>query len=334
MSNILPKRFPCPVSSNAGFRSLLLAAAWLVAWWAVAAEPGPATFEVRQTETAVTVASGGQTILEYCRVPSPKKPYVQQLTTPRGVPILRDSPHDHKHHHALMFAIAAGGTGFWEESPKGGFQLPQGPVTVTQGPNGASVTLAQSLQWSPPDDGQPGRVAAADRIVLEERRTITLHTVPGARLLTWRSRLTVPKREPARPITLTGSHYYGLGLRFVESMDRVGRFLHSEGKDTVVVRGTEQVTPGRWCAYQATAQGAPVTVALFDAPKNPRSARFFTMTQPFSYLSATFNVWKEPMTLTSDAPLEFRWGVALWDGQVDAGPIDTLARQWGERLAE
>ena len=329
MPNVLSKQSSPLVSWNVGPVPLLVATVWLAASLATAA-----AFEVRQTETGVTVASGGQTILEYCHVASPKKPYVKRLATPRGIQILRDSPHDHKHHHALMFAIAAGGTGFWEEGPKGGIQTPQGPVTVSQSPSGSSVNLVQSLQWFPSGDEKQGGAGTADRMILEERRTITVHAVPGVRLLTWRSRLAVPKREPARPVMLTGSHYYGLGLRFVESMDRAGQFVHSEGKDTVVVRGTEQVTPGRWCAYQATANGAPVTVALFDSPKNPRPARFFTMTQPFSYLSVTFNVWKEPMTLTSDTPLEFRWGVALWDGSIDASHIETLARHWSQRLAE
>ena len=76
----------------------------------LAAEDRPTTgLQVAQTPTAVTVRSGDRTLLEYCTAASPRKPYVKQLFTPGGIQILRDSPFDHKHHHALMFAVAVDG---------------------------------------------------------------------------------------------------------------------------------------------------------------------------------------------------------------------------------
>jgi len=43
------------------------------------------------------------------------KPCVDVLCTPSGRNILRDSPWDHIHHHALMFAIGVNGVDFWGE---------------------------------------------------------------------------------------------------------------------------------------------------------------------------------------------------------------------------
>ena len=43
------------------------------------------------------------------------KPYADQLFSPAGVQVLRDSPLDHKHHHGLMYALAVDGVNFWEE---------------------------------------------------------------------------------------------------------------------------------------------------------------------------------------------------------------------------
>jgi len=128
---------------------------------------------------------------------------------------------------------------------------------------------------------------------------------------------------------LTGEHYFGLGLRFVESMDRGGRFLNAEGSAGESVRGSERLTPAKWCAYTATADGHPVTVAVFDHPSNPRHpARMFTMTPPFAYIAATLNLWKEPMTLKAGEVLELIYGIALWDGELQPAEIERVYRLW------
>ena len=49
----------------------------------------------------------------------PMKPCVDQVGSRRpAMQVLRDSPPDHKHHHALMFAVAVDGANFWEENPR------------------------------------------------------------------------------------------------------------------------------------------------------------------------------------------------------------------------
>ncbi len=46
------------------------------------------------------------------------KPYVDQLLSPAGVQVLRDSPSDHKHHHGLMYALEVDKVNFWEENSR------------------------------------------------------------------------------------------------------------------------------------------------------------------------------------------------------------------------
>ena len=53
----------------------------------------------------LTVSCDGKAGLTYSYRSVPAKPYVKRLTTPGGVNILRDAPHDHLHHHALMMAL-------------------------------------------------------------------------------------------------------------------------------------------------------------------------------------------------------------------------------------
>ena len=281
----------------------------LVACLAVSAAFVPAK---ARAEIVKLAAAGTQ--LEYQAAASPFKPYVAQIFTPAGVAVLRDAPKDHLHHHALMFAVSVEGVSFWEERSAAGRQVP-GELQRERD------LLRQSLDWTT----QEGR------IVLREERTIQLHEVPGraATLLTWRSRLQAPPGGGS--VQLTGSHYYGLGLRFVEAMDNVGRFFNSANAEGEPIRGTERLTNAAWCAYTAAVGGRPVTVAVFSHPANLRHPpRMFTMTSKFAYLGATLNLWKEPYPLEVGAPLDLRYGVAAWDGRPEAAAVEALYRRWRE----
>ncbi len=98
---------------------------------------------------------------------------------------------------------------------------------------------------------------------------------------------------------LSGSHYHGLGLRFVRSMDATGEFRNPDNDPGVIFRGEERLTRSRWCAYTAQADGKTVTAAMFDHPDNPRyPATWFTMAKPFAYMSATLRLHEEPLKVS------------------------------------
>lgn len=258
-------------------------------------------------------ATGDRLPLEYQAAANPFKPYVAQLYTPAGVAVLRDSPKDHVHHHALMFAVSVEGVSFWEEKPAtAGRQVPRELKRERD-------RLAQSLDWTLQDG----------KVVLREERSIRLHEVPSraATLLTWRSRLHAPPGRES--VKLTGSHYYGLGMRFVTSMDNEGVFFNSAKAAGEPVRGTERLTNAAWCAYTAAVDGRPVTVAVFSHPANLRHPpRMFTMTSKFAYLGATLNLWKEPYTLEAGCPLDLRYGVAVWDGKQEHAAVEAFYQRW------
>jgi hypothetical protein len=284
----------------------------------------------RKEKTTVSVSRGNQTLFRYRYADVPMKPCVDQLFSPAGVQVLRDSPHDHKHHHALMFALAADGVDFWAEFPNCGTQKQRSLETINRlvlMPNGQwqkRAGLAEELDWTNP---------ASKQTLLVERREVCVLGVLnakdadlGATLVEWQSQLETPQGTDS--VKLTGSHYFGLGMRFLQSMDG-GRFLYADDQPGEVVRGDERLTPAKWCAYAAKADGKPVTVAVFDDPQNIRyPAKMFTMTQPFAYLSATRNEWKEPITLRADKPLEFHYAVAVWDGKVDKPAVERLYQRW------
>ncbi len=281
----------------------------------VAASGGaePELSVVRESET-VRIEAGGRVVLRYRFDGVPYKPCVDWLATPAGVNILRDAPHDHLHHHALMYAVNIDGVSFWEERNKPGTQRHTGFADEER--------LVETLEWLDAD----GKVLAN-----EERTIALLGAVPGKpTLATWRTQLTVPPGKASA--TLTGAHYHGLGMRFVVSMDKDGTFRNGDDAEGEVVRGTERLTPSKWCAYTAKADGKTVTVAMFDHPDNSRSpALWFTMTDPFAYLSATLNLHREPLEVTQDKPLALCYGIALWDGDVKSKKIEQTYKRWRER---
>lgn len=284
-------------------------------------------------ENAVSINAGSQLLLRYPYRNVPFKPYVQQLFSPAGVNILRDSPADHLHHHALMFAVKVDGVNFWEETPTAGKQQHKSFTDVKTDTkidveNDKRLEIRQAgfteiIDWT----------TSNKELFLKERRTIDVRqgTDLGATLLTWQSKFELP--DGTESATITGSHYHGLGMRFIKSMDLTGTHRNADGKPGTVFRGDERLLRSTWCAYTANADGKPVTVAMFDHPQNPRHpATFFTMTKSFAYLSATLNLHKEPLKVVSGKPLVLRYAVAVWDGNVENDRIDKLYQLWTTKI--
>ena len=287
------------------------------------------------TETnSVWVRAGEAPVLQYRYGDVPFKPYIKELFAPAGVNVLLDAPPDHLHHHALMFACAVNNVDFWGEAvgPVDGHfeRLPGKQVhkdlTVTKRFSGVASEVpsrppfGEVLQWSRQGEKEP---------LLTEHRSIMVRRSgkPEATLVTWESRLMVPDGKESA--TLGGSHYHGLGMRFIRSMDNDGEFRNPDNDPGVIFRGEERLLRSRWCAYTAKADGKPVTVAMFDHPGNPRHpATWFTMAKPFAYLSATMRLHEEPLKVLAGKPLMLRYGVALWDGRVETSQIDELYKQW------
>jgi len=285
---------------------------------ALAANP----MRVVTDQNVVSVYEDEGVLLRYSYKDVPFKPYVKEFFTPGGVNVLLDAPADHLHHHALMFAVTADGVNFWEEQQAPGRQVHQrfDDVRVDSRDGAPFAGFSQQIDWQNPQSGQ---------LVLKEIRTIEVCNLaePKAALLTWQSQFDAPDAKES--VTLSGSHYQGLGMRFVRSMDLEGEFRNADGKAGVVFRGEERLVRSRWCAYTAKADGKDVTVAMFDHPGNQRHpATWFMMNTPFAYLSATLALHEQPLKVESDNPLVLRYAVALWDGRIEDAKIEELYKRW------
>ena len=324
-----------------------------VACWAIllcrvaaAQQPEPPKPLRLQMDQDVTMQVRGRTIATYRATPAPNRPFLRELWTPGfGIQVLRDSPFDHRHHHGMMFALSVDGRDFWCDTPTGaiGRQVPKPLEDVQLGgaADTSRVTFTQPLDWTAPDGTVP----------LHERRTITAFAdpkidapktpIPGAdpnkinvTLLTWRSILSVPG---SKPVKLGGSDFSGLGTRFVVSMDGKGKFFNSEGHESSTpgpdgqAIDNKRVTQSKWCAYTATADNRLVTIAMFHHPKNP--THYFChlhILNGFAFLTGALGVDQKPIEVKPGTPLDLRFGIALWDGEVDKDRVEAVYQKWVE----
>ena len=216
---------------------------------------------------------------------------------------------------------------FLVDEPINGRQVPK-PLEDAQlgGAAGTSrVAFTQPVDW----------VAPSGTVLLHERRTITAFadTKIDATLLTWRSCLSA---TGVKPVKLGGADYFGLGTRFVVSMDGKGRFFNSAGQEGSESGpdgagiGNKRVTQAKWCAYTATADNKPVTIALFNHPKCVYPSYCLHIHPGFAFLGATLGVDVKPIEVKPGRPLDLRYGAALWDGETDRGRVEAMYQKWVE----
>ena len=260
--------------------------------------------------TKFVLQHGGKVWARYRFDSVPFKPYVDELRTPSGKNALRDAPHDHLHHHGLMYGLRVGGCDFWGER-----DATFGKQVTLWGQLRRNIAGSE-INWNTPDS----------KTLLKELRNIGVERGNRVTFLDWQSVLT------AIGDTVLGGegagHYFGLGIRFDATMDKEGRFFNDTGKhDGEIVRGDERLTRCRWMAYTAKLSGEPVTLAVLDHPSNPIPMTAFTMGdagKSFAYISATMNLHREPVKLKADQRFSFKYRVAVWDGETTPENVEKI----------
>jgi len=313
------------ISKQFGERFVVVGRVWIVlaAWClahptargAMAAEgsTGNAALSVQCGDEVCSITWNGKTLMRYRKAVGVPKAYVAELAPPSGRNVLRDSPADHKHHHGLMFAVGVDGVDYWAEFEDSGRQVEAGDfrASAATDADAATATLTHTLNWVTPE---------GKRQLIERRRLRFRYSerIPRAVLLLWRSDLS--PADGAESVRLWGREYFGLGIRFLAALDGGNDFRNSAGGRGV--EGTDKAS-AEWCDYTAELDGKPVTIVLCDLPGNPRSpAKWFTMTQGFTYISATLGLAEEPLTITAQqSPLPLQYGVVVFDGAASDAEI-------------
>jgi hypothetical protein len=272
--------------------------------------------EAGKNASSWTILNGGTKVLVYAFDAQKFKPYVKELCTIKGDNILRDSPFDHLHHHALMYAIKVNGVNFWEELSGHGvekvIESPE-PVLGTSDANGARLpqaTITQRIHWLAPQDAfLPDNAPVA---LLIEKRTLVL-TVNAALqevALEWKSEFEVGPKTNA--VTLTGANYHGLGMRFRQDLDALA--VHSlGGVRPDLSNNRQEVSAAPWAAVSFAAPGQPATIALAGHPANARgNATYFNMLTPFAYLAATQGLDKDSLVYRQGEKFQLHYLVLVY----------------------
>ena len=291
--------------------ALIAAVAGLTLQMASAASP--LTAETISRPGRITLKYQGKPLMVYEFAPYAYKAYVKELYTLRGDNVLRDAPHDHLHHHALMYGIKVNGVNFWEETSGSGVQRvarTADPVFGTSPAGLPQAVLVQDLVWVPAADAFLPLTNTPS--LLNEIRTLTLtiDEKAGEVALQWRSRFTVGTKT--NTVVLTGSNYHGLGMRFLQELDGAAIHISPAGKPDLS-NNRQDVTAFPWEAVVFDAPGKPATIAVFGAPGNARgNPRFFAMRTAFPYLAATQGLDQEPLVYRTGDTFELNYLVALY----------------------
>ena len=264
-------------------------------------------------------AADGPLVALWQKTACPNKPYLAQLFAPgeKPLPLLADSPPDHFHHHGLMFGLKLDDTDFWAEKD------------IT---NAGREEVAETLA-APAGDGFTQRLrwlATDGTCLMDETRVVRVRsTGKGAAAVNWVDwQSTLTPAGGRAVVRLSGSHYFGLGMRFLPAWDKKAEFLFAGTAGQVVVRGAEKLTPGAWAAVRGEPSGHPVTVLMIDHPGNARAVKWFTMAEPFCYLSAALGLDTTPAQLKAGECWTLRYGLAVMPRLADAADLTKIAAEW------
>ncbi len=309
------------------FIACLLAAATCAATVAAA----QMTVEDTSRATEWTVKYQGRKLMVYSFAPDKFKPYVKELCTFDGENLLRDAPHDHLHHHALMYAIRVNGINFWEETPGSGVQKPvvTGKPEISTAQDGSpQARIRQTVHWIAAQDAflpDTGKLA-----LLVEERTLTLTVNPESKevALQWKSDFVLGGKT--NEVTLAGANYFGLGMRFQQELDPVAVHVFAGGKPDLS-ENRQDVSKHPWEAVTFDRPGKPATVVLFGHPANARGdAAYFSMRTPFAYLSATQELYKEPLVYRGQDRFQLNYLVALYPRLKSPEDITQRGQLWSK----
>ena len=271
----------------------------------------------------------GRKLLVYAFATNQFKPYVRELYTLRGENVLRDSPPDHQHHHGLMYAVYVNGINFWEERDAPGFEkhveLPLHTARIDA--NGTPVgSFTEIIHWLAPTNKTASDTLAAALLIEQRTLTVTVDEKNQEVALRWDSAFQVGPN--AGKVTIHGPNYDGLGLRLPESFNHVARFQNSADQ-SYTGPNTQNVIAARWSSVSGVMDGREVMLVLCGRPDNARGdGFFFSMLDPFAYLSATQGVDKKPLEYAAGDKFNLSYLLAVYSENKSPELVQRRCELW------
>lgn len=215
------------------------------------------------------------------------KPHLHPLNTPAGHTLSLASPHDHKHHKGLMYALRASDVNFWEEvstlpGEVPGRQRHERFASVSE--SGATVGFVEELSWLG-DEGGP--------LTFRERRSLSCRAAPDHHGYEW---VWATELEARREVALVMSqwsahradgvsvNYHGLGLRFRRDFGCTGgNALALDGAETPFADGMGRVP--REAEFRGSLDGASPAVRAGVRFRQDQENALFVLQTPFAFMS-------------------------------------------------
>jgi hypothetical protein len=283
----------------------------------------PLSLDVNAERGELEIRGKGQKLLVYAFASNQFKPYVSELYTLRGENVLRDAPADHLHHHGLMYAVQVNGVNFWEENIEPGFQRSDKPLKSPLRLPHARFT--QMIHWAASTNGP-----VTEALLVESRSlSLTINEADDEVALTWESNFSVG--PASRKIKLHGTDYNGLGLRLPQSFDHVAEFQNSEHA-AYTAADSRNVIAGKWSSVTGAIDGGELTVALFGDPGAKCGNHFFTLSDPFAYLSVTQALNKQPLEYAPGEKFQLRYLVLVFSRPKGSEFLNQRYERWKKRL--
>jgi hypothetical protein len=313
-------------SVRAAAKAVLPAVALLIATGAWA---GPAPVQVVPDETAhrVNVTVGGQPFTAYRFEAELKKPVLYPLRSAGGKVVTRGAPiepqpgepTDHPHHVGSWLTYGnVNGVDIWNK--KGAIRHQR--VVRAEGGTEQGVLDAEA-EWLGPD---------GKAMLLESTRFI----FRGAENLRAFDRITTLTAQDAR-VVFKDNKEGMFGLRVAKSLQGdnaagdKGVYRSSEGMTGNAVWSTR----GRWVTLAGKVGGDPVTIAIFDHPKNPNHPTYWHA-RPYGLFAANpfgqsiFDPKAQPLNFTLDPKQSttFRYRVLIHSGVLGPDPTEERYKQF------
>ena len=256
-----------------------------------ASDPNYVEIIPRETDRRVDVLVGGKPFTSYVWPTTLKKPVLYPLRSASGALVTRGWPldprpserTDHPHHVGLWFNYGdVNGLDFWNNSDaipatqasKYGTIAHRSVRSVKSGAGEGAIETTE--EWMRPDN----------KPILREETKYVFRASPGARVIQRITTLTALDDE----VSFNDNKEGVLGIRVARSLEHPsmtperytdasgnvtavakldtagvhGHYLSSEGKQGDDVWGTR----GKWTMLHGDVNGAPVTLAILDHPKN------------------------------------------------------------------
>jgi hypothetical protein len=236
--------------------------------------------------TAVDFVAAGQLAGRYV-FGDDFKPHLHPLNTPAGYTLSLASPHDHKHHKGLMYALRTKDVNFWEEVATLPGEVPgrerhERFVSATE--SGPTVGVVEELAWLGDGGGPP---------IFWERRSLSCREAAGDRGYEWGWATELEAQQDVELVTSQWSartadgalvNYHGLGIRFRRDFGCTGgNALVLDGTETPFADGLGRVPEE--AEFRGSLDGSSPAVRAGVRIRQDRKNALFVLETPFAFMS-------------------------------------------------